>query len=184
MTAHSRRVHLALGANLGDRLGNLAAALAAIHRLEQTRVERISLAYATDPVGPAQPEYLNAAAIIRTALAPGPLLAALQAIEVSLGRQRRRDERWGPRTIDIDLLLDGESLLDTPGLAVPHPRLAERAFVLIPLAEIDGDAVEPRSGLTIRSLLDRLLTGFPTATRPRVTPMGPIPFVPPASSPL
>jgi 2-amino-4-hydroxy-6-hydroxymethyldihydropteridine diphosphokinase len=169
-----RIVHIGLGSNLGDRLGNLVGALERLDRTPGVRVESLSHAYETEPVGPPQGEYLNAAACLRTSLMAADLLAAFQAIERSLGRDRRQEERWGPRTIDLDLLLDGESVLEAPGLTVPHPRLAERPFVLEPLAEIAAEARVPPGGRTVASLAAALRSGQPS----RVERHGPIPFRP------
>lgn len=126
--------YLSLGANLGDRAGNLGTAL---ERLAESgvRVRRVSSLYETDPVGgPPQPAYLNLVAEVETDLAPGALLAQCQEIESGLGRVRA--ERWGPRTLDIDLLLYEGVTLQGPELTLPHPRLTERQFVLAPLAEL------------------------------------------------
>ncbi|MDZ4829370.1 MAG: 2-amino-4-hydroxy-6-hydroxymethyldihydropteridine diphosphokinase [Phycisphaerae bacterium] len=155
-----RRVFVALGSNVpshvGDRLATLAAALRHMDEVSGVRVARISSAWETEPIGPPQPRYLNAAAELRTSLPAREVLHHALDVERLLGRDRTAEARWGPRPIDIDLLLDGESLHDLPGLTVPHPRLAERVFVLVPLEEIAPDAVEPRSGETIRSLLARV----------------------------
>lgn len=126
--------YLSLGANLGDRAGNL---LAALERLAEggVQVRRVSSFYETDPVGgPPQPAYLNVVAEVETDLGPGPLLGLCQQIESDLGRVRA--ERWGPRPLDIDLLLYGDVTAQEPELTLPHPRLTERQFVLVPLAEI------------------------------------------------
>ncbi len=126
---------LGLGGNQGDRAALLAEALRRLDRVPGIRVTAVSSAYATAPVGPQdQPEFLNAVAAVRTTLAPGDLLAACLRIEAELGRVRAG--RWGPRTIDIDVLLYGEGAWTEPGLVIPHPRLTERAFVLQPLAEL------------------------------------------------
>lgn len=144
---------LAIGSNLGDREGHLAAARDALPRLG-LRLLRESAVYETDPVGgPEQGPYLNQALCVHTELPPREALAACLAIESARGRLRR--ERWGPRTLDVDLLLWGARVLDEPGLSVPHPRLHERRFVLVPLCEIAADAVHPRLGLTVRELLAR-----------------------------
>lgn len=158
--AAGRAVYVALGSNVpsqvGDRLATLAAALRRLDEVSGVSVRLVSSAWETEPIGPPQPRYLNAAAELRTSLPAREVLLHAFEVERSLGRDRATEMRWGPRPIDIDLLLDGESLHDLPGLAVPHPRLAERAFVLVPLEEIAPDAVEPRSGETIRSLLARV----------------------------
>lgn len=131
---------LGLGANLGDREATLAEAVARIAALPGTRVAAASSLYRTAPWGdPDQPDFLNAALAIETGLAPYPLLRACLAIEADLGRVRGR--RWGPRIVDIDILAyEGVALAD-PVLTLPHPRLTERAFALVPLAEIAPDLV-------------------------------------------
>lgn len=135
-----RRAFLGLGSNLGDRRGFLQAALDRIDGLPTTSVRQTSSLYETEPWGGlAQPRYLNLVAEIGTGLAPEALLAQVLAIEEALGRVRT--VRWGPRTIDVDLLwMEGEERA-TPRLTLPHPRLIERAFVLIPLAELDANLV-------------------------------------------
>lgn len=131
------------GANLGDRLVTMRAAVSALFRV--ARVEGTSSVYATAPVGgPPQPGYLNAAARVAYEGSPEALLDELLAIEASLGRTR--GEKDAPRTIDLDILwIDGVTV-DTPRLVVPHPRLRERAFALIPLLELVPDARDPRTG--------------------------------------
>ncbi|HLD65908.1 MAG TPA: 2-amino-4-hydroxy-6-hydroxymethyldihydropteridine diphosphokinase [Pseudomonas sp.] len=130
------RVYLGLGSNLAEPLAQLRAALAALAALPRSALIAVSSFYASDPLGPAdQPRYVNAVAALDTALAPLELLDALQAIELQQGRERKA-ERWGPRTLDLDILLFGERLLDEPRLRVPHYHLHARPFVLYPLAEI------------------------------------------------
>jgi 2-amino-4-hydroxy-6-hydroxymethyldihydropteridine diphosphokinase len=143
-------VALALGSNLGDRSAHLRAGVAALR--EVIEVEAVSSVYATEPVGPAQPEFLNAALIGTTRLAPRPLLKAALAAEAAAGRRRAETEPHGPRTLDIDLVLYGDRLLRTPDLIVPHPRWRERGFVLAPLGEIAPDWVDPETGLPVRVL--------------------------------
>lgn len=135
----TERVYLGLGSNLAEPLAQLRAALAALAALPQSTLCAVSSFYASDPLGPAdQPRYVNAVAALDTALAPLVLLDALQAIELQQGRERKA-ERWGPRTLDLDILLFGERLLDEPRLRVPHYHLHARPFVLYPLAEIAPD---------------------------------------------
>jgi 2-amino-4-hydroxy-6-hydroxymethyldihydropteridine diphosphokinase len=138
-----RRSVVGLGANLGDRLAAMQGAVLEIHAT--LPVAAASRVYATAPVGgPPQGEFLNAAVLLSRAIAPSELLALLLRVERSLGRVR--GERWGPRTIDLDLLwIDGVAI-DTPSLTVPHPSLRERAFALAPLLELAPDACDPKTG--------------------------------------
>jgi 2-amino-4-hydroxy-6-hydroxymethyldihydropteridine diphosphokinase len=133
-------VYLALGSNLGDRRANLAAAVARLR--EQLAIEAISSLYETEPAYvEQQPRFLNAALCARTTLDPVGLLAFVKRIERELGRVV--GQRFGPRLVDIDVLLYGDLTLDTHALAIPHPRMAERPFVLAPLAEIAAELVPP-----------------------------------------
>ncbi|MCX7617747.1 2-amino-4-hydroxy-6-hydroxymethyldihydropteridine diphosphokinase [Tepidiforma sp.] len=143
---------LALGSNLGDRRANLRAALAALEEAGVT-VTRASFAWETPPVPADQPPFLNAAAAAETSLEPLALLAALKKIERALGRRPAR--RWGPRPIDLDILFYDGLRLDTPDLTIPHPRIAERAFVLAPLSEV-WDAPLPVFGEPALALLGRV----------------------------
>ena len=141
--------YVGLGANLGDREAAIRAAAAALP------ATRLSTIRETEPWGYAdQPPFLNAVAEVETNLSPRALLERLLEIERSLGR-RRGGPRWGPRTIDLDLLLFGAQTIDEPGLIVPHPRLAERAFVLEPLAELAPSLLVVRKG-TVQALLAEL----------------------------
>ena len=144
MSARHQAV-LSVGSNLGDRLGTLQGCVQAIGGLASTDVLAISPVYETAPVGgPAQPDYLNAVLAVRTALDPRALLAATQGIEADFGRVRA--ERFGPRTLDIDIIsYDGE-VSDDPVLILPHPRAHERAFVLAPWHDIDQAASLPGRG--------------------------------------
>ncbi|HLP08762.1 MAG TPA: 2-amino-4-hydroxy-6-hydroxymethyldihydropteridine diphosphokinase [Opitutaceae bacterium] len=127
--------YIALGSNLGERAAHLRGALAALQRDGEVRVVAQSAVYETAPVGgPAQPDYLNMVVAVETELGADPLLERCLAVEAEHGRVRR--ERWGPRTLDLDLLCYGEIARATERLTLPHPRMAERAFVLVPLAEV------------------------------------------------
>lgn len=148
--------YIAMGANVGDRRGNISDALKRLAETDGIRVIRISELIETAAVGGPEdsPAFLNGAAEVRTTLGPEVLLNRLLEIERELGRERR--EKWGPRTIDLDLLLYGEEVIDQPGLTIPHPLMHERAFVLRPLAQIAPDVLHPTLNLTIQQLLDRL----------------------------
>jgi pantoate--beta-alanine ligase len=145
---------LGLGSNLGDRVGNLLEALRLLKR--RAAVLRISSLHETLPIGgpPHQANFLNGVAVVATDLTPAELLAVLFEIERQLGRERA--EHWGPRTVDLDLLLCDQQIIHTPELIVPHPRLHERRFVLAPAAEIAGDLRHPALDATIDELLARL----------------------------
>jgi 2-amino-4-hydroxy-6-hydroxymethyldihydropteridine diphosphokinase len=147
------RVHLSLGSNLGDRMRNLQDALDRLDGLHHVRVVNVSDCYETEPVGVVdQPAFLNAAAEIETDLAPLELLDAVKAVEVELGRVPA--VRWGPRLIDIDIVLWGDRLVREARLEVPHPAFRRRAFVLVPFAEIAPQAVDPVTGKTIGELAE------------------------------
>lgn len=148
---------IALGSNLGDRRATVALALKAIEVLPGSRILAQSTLIETEPVGPVQQGmYLNGVVRIETVLDARTLLTALLAIESDLGRDRSSAQRWGPRTLDLDLLLFGNAQIDEPGLCVPHPRLTQRRFVLEPLAEIAPDLDVPGTGRTVRELLQEL----------------------------
>ena len=148
---------IGLGSNLGDRLASLRDARAALSRAAAVRVVDASALWETEPVGPGeQGLYLNAALALETTLSPRALLDLLLEVERTLGRDRGGDAvRWGPRTIDLDLLLWGDEVVEEEGLVVPHPRLHERAFVLRPLAEVAGGRRHPRLGVSIEALAAR-----------------------------
>jgi 2-amino-4-hydroxy-6-hydroxymethyldihydropteridine diphosphokinase len=153
MTAE-RTAALSVGSNLGDRRSYLEAAVAGLAAAEGVRVLAVSPVYETAPVGTSgHPAYLNAVVLVATALAPRELLAAAQAIEQANGRVRV--ERWGPRTLDIDVLAMGSEVSDDPVVLLPHPRAHERAFVLVPWADVDPGATVPGRG-AVRDLLDAL----------------------------
>lgn len=148
-------VYVGLGSNLGDREQTIRGALARIEADPEIDVVAVSSLRETDPVGYTdQPKFVNGAAALRTELSPKALLERLLQIERELGRERS-GPRYGPRTIDVDLLLYGSEEVDEPGLRIPHPRLAERAFVLEPLAELDSDLEVPGRG-SVRALLAAL----------------------------
>ncbi len=133
-------VFVGLGANLGDRRATLRAAVQALHALPRTQLVRVSPLYRSAPVDAGGPDYLNAVAEVATGLAPQALLESLQAIELAAGRER--PYRNAPRTLDLDILWFGDQVIDTADLVVPHPRMAERAFVLRPLADLVPDRVD------------------------------------------
>ncbi len=144
---------VALGSNLGDRAGNLTEAVRRVGGLG--RVVAVSSFFDTEPVGYlAQPRFLNGALVVETKLSAQELMVGLLAIETSMGRVRLVAK--GPRVIDLDLLLFGDTVIASEGLVVPHPGLAERRFVLEPLAEVAGGMVDPRTGRTVREMLAAL----------------------------
>jgi 2-amino-4-hydroxy-6-hydroxymethyldihydropteridine diphosphokinase len=143
--------YVGLGANVGPREVTLLRAVDLLAEADGVEVLAVSTLRETDPVGVVdQPRFLNGAARIETSLEPRSLLELLLRIERSLGRVR--EERWGPRTVDLDLLAYGDRTVDEPGLRVPHPRLRERRFALEPLAELDPDLVVPGLGPVSRAL--------------------------------
>lgn len=138
--------YVALGSNLDDPRAQVERAMAALDQLPQTRCVLRSSLYRSRPFGPVeQPDFVNAVAGLLTTLQPATLLASLQALETRLGRERPV-VRWGPRRIDLDLLVHGSARIAEPGLELPHPGIAERAFVLAPLAEIAPDLDVPGVG--------------------------------------
>ena len=148
------RAFLGLGSNLGDKEANIRESLERLSHHPGVRVEKVSSLYETAPVGfTDQPDFLNAAAEIETNLEPMDLLCITSDIEKKMGRVR--NFRWGPRVIDIDVLLYDDVLLDTPELVIPHPRMYERAFVMVPLAEIAPDLKLP-GGRTPAEVLESL----------------------------
>lgn len=165
------RAYLGLGSNLGDRLSNLQHAVELLAAQGGVRVVRSSRVYGSDPAGgPSQPEYLNAAIEVETDRSPRGLLEACRAVEDALGRVRT--ERWGPRTIDVDVLTFDDRTIDEPDFTIPHPRMHERAFVLVPLAELEADPPLPGG-----RCLSTLRTG-PDAV------LGVRPFAPPLEVPI
>ena len=146
------RAYVGLGSNLGEREATLWKALEGLGATQGIEVLAVSSFRETDPVGVVdQPRFVNAAAALETSLSPRELFERLLDVERSLGRDRAVEERWGPRAVDLDLLLYGSESIDEPGLEVPHPRLAERAFVLEPLLELDPDLRLP-DGRPLRDL--------------------------------
>jgi 2-amino-4-hydroxy-6-hydroxymethyldihydropteridine diphosphokinase len=147
------KAYLGLGANLGDREATIGQAVELLAATPGIEVVAVSMLLETDPVGYAdQPRFLNGVAACETELTPRTLLDRLLAVEQELGRVRGEGPRFGPRTIDLDLLLYGDDVVDEPGLVVPHPRLAERRFVLEPLHELDPDLTLP-DGRRVADLL-------------------------------
>jgi 2-amino-4-hydroxy-6-hydroxymethyldihydropteridine diphosphokinase len=144
------RIYLSLGSNVGDREANLHAALGAL--ADKVRIDAVSSLYETDPVGITdQPPFLNLAAGGTTDLAPRELLTFVKEIEHEIGR--RPTFRWGPRVVDIDILLYGDESVAEPDLTIPHVEMPNRAFVLVPLTDIAPDAVHPGLGMSVRQLL-------------------------------
>ena len=142
------RAYLAIGSNLGDRLANLQSAVDGLAAADGIDVVAVSAVYETDPVGPEQPDYLNAAVEVDTTLDAHALLAVGQRLEAEA--HRVPGERWGPRTLDVDVLFFGDEHLDTADLVVPHPRWQERDFVLAPLADLGYPGVEQREWSGVR----------------------------------
>ncbi|GAB4244249.1 MAG: hypothetical protein Kow0049_34050 [Stanieria sp.] len=145
---------IALGSNLGDSLKILQNSLQSLALIPGIEIEAASSWYQTKPIGPPQPDYLNGCALLSVQQHPEELLVLLQAIEIQFGRIR--NEKWGARTLDLDLLLYDDLIFNTSSLQIPHPRMTQRAFVLVPLAEIVPDWIEPRSGKAIASLLTQV----------------------------
>lgn len=138
---------IGLGGNLGDAAATLRHAFKDLDALPQTRLLRASRLYRSPAWGRTdQPDFINAVAMIETALGARELLDAMLDIEHHAGRERHADERWAPRTLDLDLLLYGDAVIDEPGLRVPHPHLHERSFALVPLVEIAPHAMIPGIG--------------------------------------
>ena len=144
--------YIGLGSNLGEREATLREALTRLGELDGVAVVAVSSFRETDPVGNVdQPRFVNGAAEIETNLGPRELLDRLLEVERSLGRDRSREGRWGPRTVDLDLLLYGDEIVGEADLEIPHPRLAERAFVVEPLLELDPELRLP-DGRALRDL--------------------------------
>lgn len=159
MADNLHTAYIALGANLGDRRSNLQSALAALNASKDIEVLCVSTMIETEPEGVAgQGRYLNAAASLATSLSPVQLLKVMLEIEISHGRDRSQEQRWGPRLLDLDLLMYEDLVIDQKGLTLPHPRMHQRAFVLEPLAEIAGQLVHPIYQETITTLLKQVLS--------------------------
>ena len=154
------KTYIGLGSNLGEREAQIRLALDDLARLPGSRLVRASSLYDSEPVGDVdQPNFLNAVAELETELTPRQLLWNLQLIERRLGRTRTR--RWGPRTIDLDLLLYGPLVVEEPDLQIPHPEMTRRSFVLVPLVELDPLLVHPVTGETLITHLTSLKTRPP-----------------------
>ena len=152
--------YIAFGSNLGDRAAMIESGLQHLRAHPAIEVLRVSSIIETDPVGvTAQPRFLNCVVEIRTALSPRTLLDFCLDVEAVHGRHRLRDARWGPRTLDLDLLLHGSHVIDEPGLTIPHPRLHERAFVLSSLCELAPKLIHPVMGRRIECLWQRMKDG-------------------------
>jgi len=148
----TERAHLAIGSNLDERRTYLEAGLAAISALPDTSVAAVSHIYETSPLGPiAQPDFLNAVCAIYTLLPPQELLAAMLNIENNYLRQRRI--HWGPRTLDLDLLLYGDRIIESDTLILPHPQINDRNFVLVPLCEIEPELIHPQTSIPFSTYL-------------------------------
>jgi 2-amino-4-hydroxy-6-hydroxymethyldihydropteridine diphosphokinase len=151
------KAYIGLGSNLGDREGMIREAIDSIAGLPETTLGRVSSLYDTEAVGElVQPNFLNAVIAVETELTARRLLWNLMLIERQLGRVRSTTSRYGPRTIDLDMLFFGDLVLDEPELRLPHPEVANRAFVLIPLVELEPTLMHPVLGETVVNLLARL----------------------------
>ena len=145
------RIYIGMGSNLADPAEQLRSAIDALAQLPRTELVGVSAFYQSDSLLPGQPRYTNAVAALDSTLPPLELLDALQAIENGQGRERL--ERWGPRTLDLDIVLFGDRLIDEPRLKVPHYHLQERAFVLYPLAELAPTDLRLADGRSLKALL-------------------------------
>jgi 2-amino-4-hydroxy-6-hydroxymethyldihydropteridine diphosphokinase len=154
------KVYIAMGSNVGERARTLRKALDMMRRSGDITLRRVSTFIETKPQGGPkyQEDYLNAVVETETTLSAEDLLASLHTIEKTLGRDRKKEVRWGPRTCDLDILLYGDEIIDTPNLAIPHPRMCERMFVLQPLAEIAPTLQHPESFKTASEMLIDLET--------------------------
>ena len=152
------KVYIGLGSNMGDKSGNILKALELLDQHKKIRFVKRSSLYETEPVGyEDQDWFVNAVAELETELSPQELLDALMKVEQNMGR--KREIKWGPRNIDLDILLYDQQCLDEPDLIIPHPRMHERRFVLVPLVEIAPRLVDPRDGREYAGILERLDEG-------------------------
>jgi len=150
-----RDAYIAFGSNLGDRFGNIQGGLAALGQTPSIELVEISTIIETLPVGPgSQGTYLNGVVKIKTGLDADKLLETVLQIEAMFGRDRTKEERWGARTLDLDILVFGDEIIEKPGLSIPHPRVHERSFVLIPLAELAPELKLPVYKKTPQELLE------------------------------
>lgn len=155
-------VYLGLGSNCGDRAGHLTDAISELDSLDRITVSSGSAFLETAPVGPVeQPDFLNAVVALETTLSPRRLLETCLDVEQHHGRNRSVEQRWGPRTLDLDILLFDDMIVREPGLVIPHPELADRVFVLEPLCQIAPDVIHPVSGETIAAMLRSSLRRTP-----------------------
>ena len=151
-----KTAYIALGTNLGRKRDNIARAIQLIAALPGVKIIKSSSLYETEPWGKTdQEKFLNQVIAVETSLQPAELLRELQNIEIKMGRQRK--EKWGPRIIDLDILLYGNEVMDDPHLTIPHPHLRQRLFVLVPLAEIGADLQFPEDGATVEEVLSSVL---------------------------
>ena len=150
------KAYIGLGSNCGPRKRNINQALKEIEGIEELRIRQVSSLYLTKPWGKLnQNEFINQVIEVETCLSPCELLSRLNEIEIKMGRQRH--EKWGPRNIDLDILLYGDQVIESDNLKVPHPYMRERLFVLVPLSEINAEIVFPEDGAKIREVLNRVL---------------------------
>lgn len=158
-----KQAYIGIGSNLGDREATIRKAVDQLAEMPQSSLVRLSSLYDSDPVGLLdQPPFLNTVALLETDLTPQQLLWNLNLVEHRLGRVRTR--HWGPRTIDLDILFYSNLVLDEPDLVIPHPEVENRAFVLIPLNEIDPFLPHPRTGLVVSEML-KSLKSYPAVRR-------------------
>lgn len=149
-------VYIALGSNMGRKRENMAQAVALIAALPGVKILNSSSLYETEPWGKTdQDKFLNQVIEIETSLQPKELLAELHNIEIKMGRQRQ--EKWGPRLIDLDILLFGNEVINDPQLTIPHPHMRDRLFVLVPLAEIGAELQFPDDGATLKEVLSSVI---------------------------